>query len=105
MLVGLYTVRVVLNTLGAEDYGIYNIVAGVVTMFSFLSGAMASSSQRYFSFDLGKGDTKHLKTVFSVTMQIYLLIALLVLMLAETLVLWFVNNKLVLPAERMVAAN
>ena len=85
MLVGLYTVRVVLNTLGAEDYGIYNIVAGVVTMFSFLSGAMASSSQRYFSFDLRKGDTKHLKTVFSVTMQIYLLIALLVLMLAETL--------------------
>ena len=82
---------------------IYNIVAGVVTMFSFLSGAMASSSQRYFSFDLGKGDTKHLKTVFSVTMQIYLLIALLVLMLAETIGLWFVNNKLVLPAERMVA--
>ena len=54
MLVSLYTVRVVLNVLGAEDYGIYNVVAGVVTMFNFLSGAMASSSQRFFSYDIGK---------------------------------------------------
>ena len=54
MIVSLYTVRVVLNTLGAEDYGIYNVVAGVVTMFSFLSSSMATASQRYFSFALGK---------------------------------------------------
>ena len=75
MLVSLYTVRVVLATLGAEDYGIYNVVAGVVTMFSFLSGAMATASQRYFSFDLGKEDAEHLKTTFSVT---FLLLNLLV---------------------------
>lgn len=105
MLVALYTVRVVLNVLGAEDYGIYNVVVGVVTMFGFLSGAMASSSQRYFSFDLGKNDTEHLKTVFSVTFQIYILIALLVIVVAETLGIWFVNAKLVIPAGRMTAAN
>ena len=67
--VSLYTVRVVLNTLGAVDYGIYNVVAGVVTMFSFLSGAMATASQRYFSFDLGKKDYEQLKKTFSVTLD------------------------------------
>lgn len=101
MLVALYTVRVVLNTLCAEDYGIYNVVAGVVTMFGFLSGAMATASQRYFSFDLGKGHTEHLKTTFLVTFQIYILIALVVVLLAETVGLWFVNHKLVIPTERM----
>lgn len=105
MLVSLYTVRVVLNVLGAEDYGIYNVVAGVVTMFSFLSGAMATASQRYFSFDLGKGDSEHLKTTFSVTFQIYVLLAAIVIILAETVGLWFVNHKLVIPEERMTAAN
>ena len=105
MAVSLYTVRVVLATLGAEDYGIYNVVAGVVTMFGFLSGAMASSSQRYFSYDLGKKDSEHLKTTFSVTFQIYLVIAFFVAVLAETLGLWFVNTKLVIPSERMIAAN
>lgn len=105
MLVSLYTVRVVLATLGAEDYGIYNVVAGVVTMFGFLSGAMATASQRYFSFDLGKGDTEHLKTTFSVTFQIYLLIIAVVVFIAETFGLWFVNHKLVISAGRMTAAN
>ncbi len=105
MAVSLYTVRVVLNVLGAEDYGIYNVVAGVVTMFGFLSGAMATASQRYFSFDLGKGNTEHLKTTFSVTFQIYLLLALVIVLLAETAGLWFVNSKLVILAERMTAAN
>ncbi len=105
MLVSLYTVRVVLNVLGAEDYGIYNVVAGVITMFSFLSNAMATASQRYFSFDLGKNDSEHLKTTFSITFQIYVLLALIVLFFAETVGLWFVNHKLVIPQERMVAAN
>ncbi len=105
MLVSLYTVRVVLNVLGAEDYGIYNVVAGVVTMFSFLSGSMATASQRYFSFDLGKNDFEHLKITFSVTFQIYLLLVIIVVIVAETLGAWFINNKLVIPAERMFAAN
>lgn len=105
MLVSLYTVRVVLNVLGAEDYGIYNVVAGVVTMFSFLSGAMASASQRYFSFDLGKGDTEHLKITFNITFEIYLLLAILIVILAETFGLYFVHKKLVIPPERMMAAK
>jgi len=105
MVVSLYTVRCVLNVLGVEDYGIYNVVAGVVTMFTFLSSAMATASQRYFSFDLGKNDAKHLKITFSVTFQIYVLIAVVVLIFAETIGLWFVNHKLVIPSERMVAAN
>lgn len=105
MAVSLYTVRVVLNVLGAEDYGIYNVVAGVVTMFGFLSGAMATASQRYFSFDLGKGDTENLKKTFSVTLTIYALLALLIVILAETVGLWFVYNKLVIPLERLTAAK
>jgi O-antigen/teichoic acid export membrane protein len=104
MLVSLYTVRVVLNTLGAEDYGIYNVVAGVVAMFGFLSGSMAVASQRYFSFEIGQGDLEQLRRVFSLSLIIYILIALLVLLLAETVGLWFVSNKLLIPLERKIAA-
>lgn len=105
MLVSLYTVRVVLEVLGAEDYGIYNVVAGVVTLFSFLSGAMATASQRYFSFDLGRKDHEQLKKTFSVTLTIYILLIFLVILLAETIGLWFVYTKLVIPADRLVAAK
>ncbi|MBO5731238.1 MAG: hypothetical protein J6R67_08575 [Treponema sp.] len=104
MLVSLYTVRVVLATLGAQDYGIYNVVAGVVTMFSFLSGSMATASQRYFSFALGQNDEVQLKRYFSMSFTIYCLIALVVVVVAETFGLWFVENKLVVPAERQQAA-
>lgn len=105
LLVSLYTVRVVLNTLGAEDYGIYNVVAGVVTMFSFFSGAMATASQRYFAFEMGRGNEEGLQKVFSVTMTIYVLLALIIVILAETVGLWFVNTRLVIPAQRMTAAR
>ena len=104
MLVSLYTVRIVLSVLGAENYGIYNVTAGVVTMFGFLSGAMATASQRYFAFDLGKKDYEHLKTTFSVTFQIYVLLAVIIVILAETVGLWFVTHKLVIPSERLTAA-
>ena len=105
MLVSLYTVRVVLNVLGAEDYGIYNVVAGVVTMFGFLSGAMASASQRYFSFELGKNNQEGLEKIFAITVTIYAILALAIILLAETLGLWFVCKKLVIPAERLTAAK
>jgi O-antigen/teichoic acid export membrane protein len=104
MLVSLYTVRVVLETLGAEDYGIYNVVAGVVTMFGFLSGSMATASQRYFSFELGREDYEQLKRVFSLSLMIYILLIILIVLLAETIGLWFVNTKLVIPIERKNAA-
>ena len=105
LLVSLYTVRAVLEALGAEDYGIYNVVAGVVTMFSFLSGAMATASQRYFAFEMGRGNEEGLQKVFSVTMTIYVLLALVIVVLAETVGLWFVNTRLVIPAQRMTAAR
>lgn len=104
MIVSLYTVRVVLNTLGAEDYGIYNVVAGVVTMFSFLSNSMATASQRYFSYALGQNDNFQLKKYFSMSFTIYCLIAVIVLILAETVGLWFVTQKLIIPSERQTAA-
>jgi len=105
MLVSLYTVRVVLAVLGVEDYGIFNVVAGVVTMFSFVSGAMATASQRYLSFELGRCDNERLKLVFSVTFKSYLLIAGIILLLAETVGLWFVHTKLNIPTERLTAAR
>jgi O-antigen/teichoic acid export membrane protein len=105
MLVSLYTVRVVLNTLGAEDYGIYNVAAGVVTMFGFLSNSMATATQRYLSFELGQGDFEQLKKVFNLSITIYVLIGIMILFLAETFGLWFVNHKLVIPENRMAAAR
>lgn len=104
MAVSLYTSRVILRTLGVTDYGINNVVGGVVVMFSFLNGAMASATQRYLNVDLARGDTAHLRASFRTAMQIHLLIAVAILVLAETAGLWFVANKLVIPAGRMHAA-
>ena len=105
MLVSLYTSRVVLNVLGIEDYGIYNIVGGIVAMFSFLNGAMSSSTQRYLTFELGKENQCQLNKVFSTSMIIHGIIALAIILLAETVGLWFLHNKLIIPPERMKAAE
>jgi O-antigen/teichoic acid export membrane protein len=105
MAVSLFTVRVVLKTLGIVDYGIYNVVGGIVVMFSFFSNTMASASQRFFAFELGRNDIPQLKKTFSLTITIYAIIAVIVLLLAETIGLWFLNTQMVIPAERMEAAN
>lgn len=104
MAVSLYTSRVILNTLGVEDYGIYNVVGGVVAMFGFLNGSMSSATQRYITFALGKGDEKQLQKVFSTTLQIHTIIALIIVLLSETIGLWFLYNKMQIPADRMDAA-
>ena len=104
MLVSLYTSRVVLATLGVEDFGIYNVVGGVITMFSFFNGAMSSSTQRYITFELGRGDFDQLQKVFQTSVDIHLLVALLILFLGETIGLWFFYEKMVIPASRMTAA-
>lgn len=104
MLVGLYTVRVILGGLGVEDYGIWNLVAGIVTMFGFLSGSMATATQRYLSFDLGIDDKKSLNETFSISLYIYVLLTVVVILLAETIGLWFVKVKLTIPSERIFAA-
>lgn len=105
LLVSLYTVRVVLDVLGVEDYGIYNVVAGIVTLFSFLSGTLASATQRFFSFALGRKDNEQLKKVFSVNIAIYIGIAIVAVLLLETVGLWFVNEKLEVPPDRFEAAR
>lgn len=104
MAVQLYTSRVVLNTLGVVDYGLYNVVGGIVTMFAFLNGAMITSTQRYITFELGKGNLYRLKEVFTTCVQINLFISLVVIILGETVGLWFLYEKMVIPEERFTAA-
>lgn len=105
MIVGLYTSRVVLNVLGVEDYGIYGVVGGVVAMLGFLNASMSGATSRFLTFELGKGDKKRLADTFSSALMVHIAIALIVLIVAETVGLWFLNNKLVIPAERMTAAR
>jgi O-antigen/teichoic acid export membrane protein len=105
MLVSLYTSRVVLNTLGVEDYGTFNVVGGAVIMFGFFNGAMSSATQRFLTFDIGREDHVQLRKTFNATQIIHIGIALLIFILAETIGLWFVNNKLNLPEGRMEAAR
>ena len=105
MLISLYTSRVILNALGVEDYGIYNAVGGVVTMFSMLSGSLNAAISRFITFELGKGDTEKLKSVFSSSVTIQGGIALIIVILAETVGLWFLNEKMVIPENRLTAAN
>lgn len=104
MVISLYTSSVVLNTLGVEDYGIYNVVGGVVAMFGFINSSMASATQRYITFALGKGDENRLKTVFSTALQIHAGIALLIVILGETVGLWFLYNHMQIPPDRLGAA-
>ena len=104
MAVQLFTSRVVLNTLGVVDYGIYNVVGGIVTMFAFLNGAMITSTQRYITFELGKGNIERLKEVFTTCVQIHLIISLVIIILGETIGLWFLYEKMVIPEDRFTAA-
>ena len=105
MLVGLYTSRVVLATLGVEDYGIYGVVGGVVAMMGFLNASMSGATSRFLTFELGKGDKERLAKTFSSALIVHIGIAIVVLILAETVGLWFLCNKLNIPAERMQAAH
>jgi O-antigen/teichoic acid export membrane protein len=105
MAINLYTVRLVLNALGAEDYGIYNVVAGVITMLMSVSSVLSTATQRYYSYSIGENKLKRLRNIFSTSINIYALLSLIVIILGETVGLWFVNTQLVIPHERMMAAN
>ena len=104
MLVSLYTVRLVLNNLGTEDYGIYNIVGGVVVLFTFMNSAMTNTTQRFLNFALGKNDTEQVRNVFSISFIILSIISLLFVLLAQTFGLFFFNTLLNIPTERQSAA-
>ena len=105
MAVGLFTSRIILDALGASDYGIYNVVGGLVSMFSVLTGAMSVATSRFLTFALGVGDKEQLRRTFVTAVNIHLLIALAMIVVAEIAGTWFLNNKLNIPAERMEAAN
>lgn len=105
LVVNLYTSRVILQVMGVEDYGIYSIIGGVVSMFGFFNSAMTNASQRFFSFELGRKDFDKLRRTFSASLSIHLFIALIILFFSETIGLWFVNNKLNFPIDRVVAVN
>lgn len=105
MFVSLYTSRVVLAALGVEDYGIYNVVGGFVAMFSIVSSSLTSSCSRFLNYEMGKGaDSKRLNIVFSTSLSIHLFLSALILILAETLGVWYITNVMVLSADREVAA-
>ena len=104
MLAGFYTIRLLLAALGVEDYGLYNVLFGLVTSFSFFSGAMHSTVQRFLCHEMGEGKTDGAKQVFGVSVFLFLTVALLVIIFAETAGLWFVRNKMTIPAGKMGTA-
>ena len=105
LFISLFTARVVLNALGEVDYGIYNVVGSVVSMFVFLRTAMGNSTHRFVAFSLGKGDHNELHKVFSTSIIVHFVIGFVIVLLAETVGLWFLKAKMVIPEERMVAAQ
>lgn len=105
MAVALYTSRIVLDVLGASDYGLYNVVGGVVAMMGFLNGSISAGTSRFITYELGKGDHDKLNSVFNVCLVSHGMIALIVFVLAETIGLWFVNTQMVFEADRTLAVN
>ena len=105
MVVSLYTSRVILDALGIEDYGIYNVVGGFVSMFALISAALTSACSRFLNFELGKGNLERQNIVFSTAVTIQWGLAIIVAILSEVIGLWYVNNVMVLPPDRLTAAN
>jgi len=105
IIVNLYTVRLLWEVLGIDNYGIYNLVGGIVMMFAFINSGMVSASQRFISFELGKGIKERLYKVFTISVKVHTLLAIIIFILAESLGLWFLNAKLNIPAGREFAAN
>ena len=104
MVVSFYTSRVVLKTLGVEDFGLYNVVGGIVTMFTFLNGSLGGATSRYITFELGRKDHEKLNKIFNTALLIHLAIAGIVVFLAETIGVWFFYEKMTIPEDRLNAA-
>lgn len=102
--VSLYTSRIVLQTLGIEDFGIYNVVGSIVTMFSFLNGSLGAATSRYITFELGRKDCVKLNKIFNVALVTHVFIGVIIVLLAETVGLWFFYEKMVIPENRLNAA-
>lgn len=104
MLVQLYTSRIVLNSLGVNDYGIYNVVGSVIVAFSFISGPLGTATQRFYNFELGKNNKQGVNSIFNHSVLIYLILSLILFVVIEVAGIWFINNKMQLPASRLDAA-
>lgn len=105
LLVGLYTSRVVLTALGENDFGVYNVIGGVVSMFTIISGALTTAVTRFITFEMGKGTSSQINKVYSTAVIIQIILALLVVILAEPLGLWFIDNKMTIDPSRIPAAR
>lgn len=105
MFIGLFTSRINLQALGIDNFGIYNVVGGVVAMFSILTGSLGVAISRDITFELGKGNTEKLNKVFSSAVTIQILMSVVIVVLAEIVGVWFLNNKMVIPEDRLYAAN
>lgn len=99
------TARITLNALGITDYGINNVVGGLVSMFSLLSGSMSAATSRFLTFGLGQGDLENLKKIFSTTVNIHIILAVIVVIAIELIGVWFLNSKMNIPSDRLYAAN
>lgn len=104
MVISLFTSRIILQKLGVDDYGIYQAVGGVVGFLSFINGALSTGSSRFLTYALGEGNVEKLKRTFSTTLNIHILIAILIVIVAETVGLWFLYNKMVIAPDRLSAA-
>lgn len=104
MFISLFTSRVILHALGETDFGVYNLVSGVIVFFTFINSAMTSSTQRYLNFEVGQSDPSSITHIFSTSMMIHIFIAVAILVLGETIGLWFVAEKLNIPADKSTAA-
>lgn len=105
MIISLFTSRINLQSLGVEDFGIYNVVGGVVAMFSVFSGSLATAISRFITFELGKNNKDRLNKVFSTAVSIQILLAVFIIFIAEIAGVWFLNNKMIIPENRLHAAN
>ncbi len=105
LFIGLYTSRVVLKTLGVDDYGTYNVVCGFVSMFAFLNASMSNGIQRFFNFELGKSGIDGARKVYITSIIVQILLLLVIILFVETFGLWYLHNKMVIPVERFEAAQ
>ena len=103
MAVTLYTSRVILDKLGVDDYALYNVLGGVVGMLSFLNGTLGNGTSRFLTFELGTGNVEKLKKTFSTAFYTHLILACIILVIMETVGLWYVYHKMVIPIERFTA--
>lgn len=104
MVISLYTSRMILQTLGVDDYGIYQAVGGIVGLLSFINGALATGSSRFLTYVMGEGDDIKLKKTFNTTLTAHIVLAIIIIIIAETIGLWYMHNKMVIPTDRMDAA-